>query len=282
MRPPESWLKEWHHRIPAAGLFYLIIIFYVAQSTVSFKQENSGLASFHNNAIGWKNYNFSLQSNGGQLYKPKLFHFGKRRDGRARSSKRRSFTKELQFGKTKSYGLVRKGDDSIMFEGKVETTRSKSRPFSEFGIETKITELPEAIMSYSWTIKLPVNKSNLIESELLKERANEIAEQLGLQNYGPIVGLPGYFYFVHSNFFDRTEHFTGNNHIKMNITEFLNSHPEIEWVKHEPVRMRKKRALEFKDQFFPSQWHLVSLDDSSSSNSIKNLPVLFYHVCGAI
>ncbi|XP_065071198.1 proprotein convertase subtilisin/kexin type 7-like [Rhopilema esculentum] len=259
MRPPDSWLKEWHHGIPAAGLFYLISIFYVAQSTVSFKQENSSLASFHNNTIGWRNYNFSLQSNGDQLYKPKLFHFGKRRNGRARSSKRRSFTKELRFGKAKSYGLVRKGDDSIMFEGKVERTRSESRPFSEFGIETKITELPEAIMSYSWTIKLPVNKSNFIDSELLKDRANVIAEQLGLQNYGPIVGLPGYFYFVHSNFFDRTEHFSGNNHIKMNITEFLNSHPEIEWVKHEPVRMRKKRALEFKDQFFPSQWHLVNL-----------------------
>ncbi len=111
-------------------------------------------------------------------------------------------------------------------------------------------------LSYSWAIKLPSgNSSNITDLHL---QANRIADEHDLMNFGAIGGLHGYFYFVHNNFFnDGLQRNFAGHAFKMNITDTLTKHPEIEWVNHEEIRMRKKRALEFKDQFFPSQWHLV-------------------------
>lgn len=114
-------------------------------------------------------------------------------------------------------------------------------------------------LSFSWAIKLPSSNHSSSNNTALHARATKIAEEHDLMNYGPIGGLSGYFYFVHKHFFSNDFLNSTGNAFKGRITDRLNVHPEIEWVKHEAIRMRKKRALEFKDQFFPSQWHLVNL-----------------------
>ena len=112
-------------------------------------------------------------------------------------------------------------------------------------------------LSFSWAIKLPNNNQSAPNNTVLHMLATKIAEENDLMNYGPIGGLNGYFYFVHKHFFSNDFSNPNGHAFKVNITQTLRTHPEIEWVKHEVIRMRKKRALEFKDQFFPSQWHLV-------------------------
>ena len=145
-------------------------------------------------------------------------------------------------------------------------TRKDSRKlvFSANGIlydkkfQVRQMEPDKEILSFSWAIKVPTEGITKSNKSYLHSLANRLADEHGLINYGPIGGLHGYFYLVHNNFFSDNELDFRNDSFKKNVTNFLDKHPEVEWVKHEPVRMRKKRTLEFKDQFFPSQWHLVS------------------------
>lgn len=147
-----------------------------------------------------------------------------------------------------NYKNTRKDSNKIVFPS--------NRILYDKNYELEQVETEREMLSFSWAIKIPTEG---IGNNSLHSLANRLANEHGLINYGPIGGLHGYFYFVHSNFFNDNEVDYRNDNFKKNVTNFLNKHPEIEWVKHEPVRMRKKRTLEFKDQFFPSQWHLVSM-----------------------
>ena len=114
--------------------------------------------------------------------------------------------------------------------------------------------------SSSWAIRIPlVHFSNLYDLHALADR---IAEEAGLVNRGQIGGLKGHYLYIHNNtFFNQSgikEHVLGK--MQNSITELLAKHPSIEWSRQEVVRMRYKRSLQFKDQYFPSQWHLVRVD----------------------
>lgn len=113
--------------------------------------------------------------------------------------------------------------------------------------------------SSSWAIRIPlVHFSNLPDLHALADR---IADEAGLVNRGQIGGLKGHYLYIHNNtFFNQSgikEHVLGK--MQNSITELLAKHPSIEWSRQEVVRMRYKRSLQFKDQYFPSQWHLDNL-----------------------
>lgn len=108
----------------------------------------------------------------------------------------------------------------------------------------------------SWAVRIPVghyfNMSNL------HALADRIADEAGLVNRGQIGGLVGHYLFVHDTFFNRSGSKRNDlSRVQGSITKHLAKHPEIEWSRQEIVRMRYKRSLQFKDQYFPSQWHLV-------------------------
>ena len=127
------------------------------------------------------------------------------------------------------------------------------------------------VASSSWAVRIPVQSyaetfSKSVNKTDLHFKASRIALSAGLINHGPIGGLLGHYYFVHDTFY--THGLNGDNsedlkQIMDRVTSLLENHPEIEWVRHEKIRMRYKRTLEFKDQFFPSQWHLVSFSHKS-------------------
>ena len=110
----------------------------------------------------------------------------------------------------------------------------------------------------SWAVKIPENAKNSgIDPEDLILR---IADEVGLISHGTIGHLVGHFLLVHHTFYDHTPDPDEKLiHLRKSITERLHNHPYIDWVNHETVQKRYKRSLEFKDQFFPSQWHLVSV-----------------------
>ena len=149
-----------------------------------------------------------------------------------------------------NYNITRKDSSNIVFPANGIL----------YGKKYKVGQLEpdKEILSFSWAIKVPTEGIRKSNKSHLHSLANRLADEHELINYGPIGGLHGYFYLVHNNFFSNNELDYKDESFKKNVTNFLNKHPEVEWVKHEPIRMRKKRTLEFKDQFFPSQWHLVS------------------------
>ena len=125
----------------------------------------------------------------------------------------------------------------------------------------------------SWAVKIPdsVNISIGNADNLIFQ----IADELGLINHGNIGHLAGHFLLVHHTFYDHSPHPDEKLiQLRKSITDRLSSHPYIDWVVHETVQKRFKRALEFKDQFFPSQWHLVTIAlicfTPFNQNSLKN------------
>lgn len=108
----------------------------------------------------------------------------------------------------------------------------------------------------SWAVKIPANNRNATELHLLADR---IAFESGLINRGQIGGLVGHYLFIHAPTFDNKTAVRdlALEQVQKKITYKLVEHPEIQWSRQEVVRMRYKRSLQFKDQYFPSQWHLV-------------------------
>ncbi|XP_066929488.1 proprotein convertase subtilisin/kexin type 7-like [Clytia hemisphaerica] len=109
--------------------------------------------------------------------------------------------------------------------------------------------------SSSWAVRLPPH----LHDDGLKIVSN-IADELSLRLHGNIGHLKGHYLLVHDAFYNhkyRVNETLNNIHRKVN--EKLKYHPYVEWFEHEKVLQRKKRSLEFKDEFFPSQWHLDNL-----------------------
>ena len=108
----------------------------------------------------------------------------------------------------------------------------------------------------SWAIRIPVGTYNNITS--IHSLADRIASETGLANHGQIGGLKGHYLLIHRSYFNWTGTDNKNlTQLQRKITKKLSEHPEIDWSRQEIVRMRYKRSLQFKDQYFPSQWHLV-------------------------
>lgn len=112
------------------------------------------------------------------------------------------------------------------------------------------------VMASAWAIRIPF-QDGIDDCELTKVAKN-IAEETGLSFHGQIGGLRGHFLLVHETFY--RENTYNGSHLKdvmQRISGELEKHPEVEWSMQEIVRPRYKRSLRFKDQYFPSQWHLV-------------------------
>ena len=110
--------------------------------------------------------------------------------------------------------------------------------------------------SSSWAIRIPKIFHDIENPRVIVEN---IINSLDLHIHGNIGHLPGHFLVVHNSFYNHTPEVSDELYdLRREITTKLSQHPHIEWVQHEVVRKRYRRALEFQDQFFPSQWHLVS------------------------
>jgi len=147
-------------------------------------------------------------------------------------------------------------DRIIKFNENLENQLMNSHRKSLFARNSKVFDSePVSIeFSSSWAVRLPpqLHKAG-------KGVVREIAHQLGLDVHGNIGHLRGHYLLVHHTFFNHSPHVNQTlNQIRREITEKLRLHPHVEWFEHERVLKRKKRSLEFKDEFFPSQWHLVS------------------------
>lgn len=136
--------------------------------------------------------------------------------------------------------------------------------------------------SSSWAVRLPKH----LHTNGMKH-STDIAKDLGLTNNGNIGHLDGHFLLVHHSFYKHTPKVNESLRIFRDaVTRSLQNHPHIEWVQHEVVLKRKKRSLEFKDEFFPSQWHLVRSvlmlllmqRGGNWDNMIGALSFILYHV----
>mgnify|MGYP002803520106 CR=1 FL=1 len=115
------------------------------------------------------------------------------------------------------------------------------------------------IMASSWAIRIPFKDG--ISDELLGKMAKQIARETGLSFHGQIGGLRGHFLLVHETFYRQNNLYnvSETKDVFRRVTKQLQRHPEVEWSIRERVRQRHKRSLRFKDQYFPSQWHLNNL-----------------------
>lgn len=110
--------------------------------------------------------------------------------------------------------------------------------------------------SSSWAIRIPKIFHDIENPRVI---VKSIVNSLDLHIHGNIGQLPGHFLVVHNSFYNHTPEVSDDLYdLRREITAKLSQHPHIEWVQHEVVRKRYRRTLEFQDQFFPSQWHLVS------------------------
>lgn len=131
-------------------------------------------------------------------------------------------------------------------------------PYYSNGLDRKRTSNSSSFTS-SWAIRIPMEHySNITDLHALADR---IADEAGLVNRGQIGGLIGHYLYIHNTFFNQSgikRHELGK--VQTAISEHLANHPEIEWSRQEVVRRRFRRSLQFKDQYFPSQWHLVRVN----------------------
>ena len=117
-----------------------------------------------------------------------------------------------------------------------------------------VNKLDDTEYSSSWAVKIPdhLNVTQLDGGDVVFR----IADELGLINHGSIGHLSGHYLLVHHTFYHHTPHpHQKLVHLRKTITDRLNKHPYIDWVVHETVQKRVKRALELK----VSIWKFVFL-----------------------
>ena len=123
-----------------------------------------------------------------------------------------------------------------------------------------VNKLDDTEYSSSWAVKIPdhLNVTQLDGGDVVFR----IADELGLINHGSIGHLSGHYLLVHHTFYDHTPHpHQKLVHLRKTITDRLNKHPYVDWVVHETVQKRVKRALELK----VSIWKFVFLKNFFAS-----------------
>ena len=113
--------------------------------------------------------------------------------------------------------------------------------------------------SSSWAIRIPDSHFSS-NKDAMYTTVRNIASTMNLQIHGSIGHIPGHYLLVHHSFYNHSSHPDIElQQLRERITTYLQNHVDVDWVTHEVVRKRFRRSLEFKDQFFPSQWHLVRI-----------------------
>lgn len=255
------WKKFWQTYFAVLGISHIIISLHFVQKTFAIK--NGGFAAKNSNRfdeVSWTRNETKVpikathHANWKKSNRKDGITFFKQENGyKEKQIFRREFMdpnmqENMGFKREKTSSNSINEDELINFVN----NKDKNRILFDGNLNKR-----DKILSHSWAIKIPTKNVSILDKEYLNRIADRIAIENGLINFGAIGGLHGYYYFVHNNFFHDLDFNHSNDDVKLNITKFLKKHPEIEWVKHEQIRIRKKRTLEFKDQFFPSQWHLV-------------------------
>lgn len=120
-----------------------------------------------------------------------------------------------------------------------------------------------------WIIKLAPSRNQWIPSTLWSsesddQRANQLAEELGLKNLGQVDPFPSVFRFRHHPGVLRDSKVKdGENRILRrevkNINLLLSEHKSLMWASKEKevVRIKRTDYLQLNDPMFSKQWHLV-------------------------
>lgn len=153
-------------------------------------------------------------------------------------------------------------DNLVNNHRKTKFTRNSTLNENLYFVNTDVhkSDNEERELCSSWAIKIP--ETFFYENSILdpNEIVLNIANELGLISHGTIGHLQGHYMLTHHSFYNHSPIVNDELALFRNhITSKLTNHPDIDWVQHEVVRKRYKRSLEFKDQFFPSQWHLDNL-----------------------
>ena len=263
--------KRWYERglsyVVAIGLYNLAISFHLVKVTFSIKNEASALNKMRifkesiekRNGSLWKPIGTLPQMQASNVYQRDLWKWRNRRDEFNNKHIRWKMSAERD---KKLEGVITNDRMKPAVEKEAEIMKfvnSEAEHNMNRNVIRNSKYMTDKTLSYSWAVRIPTNGNQSLNKDYFHNVADRLAKHHGLINFGPIGGLSRYYYFVHKNFLSNVNAVDDNGDEKENITRVLESHPEIEWVKHEPIHIRKKRTLEFKDQFFPSQWHLVSM-----------------------
>ena len=291
MQLTKKWYKHGLSYVVAIGLYNLAISFHLVKVTFSIKNEASASNKMRSFKEGnemqsgslWKQTGALPQMQASNVDQKDLWKWRNRRSEinnkhirwKISTERDKKLERVLTYDELLNEVAAAKNEDEIMKFVHNETEQNIHRNVIENSKYMKGKTL-----SYSWAVKIPTNDNQNVDKDYFRNVADRLAKHHGLINFGPIGGLSGYYYFVHKNFLSNVNAVDDNDDEKDNITRVLKSHPEIEWVKHEAIHIRKKRALEFKDQFFPSQWHLVSIRsyDCVSADHIFILTTFYSHV----
>jgi len=122
--------------------------------------------------------------------------------------------------------------------------------------------------SAEWVVKLAPNliSNNLWSWQSDEQKANKLAEELGMENLGQVEPFPGVFRFRHhlSGWTGSKPGSEGGSEVGKRSVEavdiLLEEHGSLVWSKKEVAIVRKKRTnyLQLNDPMFNKQWHLVS------------------------
>ena len=117
--------------------------------------------------------------------------------------------------------------------------------------------------SAEWVVKLAPHlmSNNLWSWQNDEQKANKLAEELGMENLGQVEPFPGVFRFRHhlGGWSGLSDSRLGKRSIET-VDKLLERHNSLVWSKKEVAIVRKKRTdyLQLNDPMFNKQWHLVS------------------------
>lgn len=101
----------------------------------------------------------------------------------------------------------------------------------------------------SWAVRL--NAASVKAGHSLDRLAQNVAEDVGLENHGQIGQLEGH-YLLCQGLEDTA------NADPRSTKSALEENPHVVWHSQEHILRRSKRSVTFNDPKYPSQWHLVS------------------------
>ena len=143
----------------------------------------------------------------------------------------------------------------------------------------KYAHKSQYIGTLSWAVKLKLSDQNMKYNA--ESYADQVAEELGLQNIGLEERTADIYLFIHHSHGKHWKQIeavhrslknpdilkvkkkledSGENFVSETIDLILQQlelHPAVEWYSHQVVRRRRKRSISFDDPWYYKQWHLV-------------------------
>lgn len=114
----------------------------------------------------------------------------------------------------------------------------------------------------SWAVRL--NTASVKAGHSLDRLAQNVAEDVGLENHGQIGQLEGHYLLCQG--LEDTANVDPHS-----TKSALEENPHVVWHSQEQILKRSKRTVTFNDPKYPSQWHLVS--DTLHLSQLKSITI---------